>query len=398
MQLTENVKFILARLNEKGYRADVVGGPVRDFLRGVTPDDYDITTDASPEEIKSAFSDKRTVDTGIKHGTVTVMLDKKPYEITTYRIDGEYKDSRHPESVEFTKDISLDLSRRDFTVNAIAYNERDGFTDLFSGISDIENKILRAVGDAEIRFTEDALRILRLVRFASTLGFLVEEKTGKAAFSKMHLLRQISAERIYTEWKKMLSGSNAYDVLLKYREIFEFIIPEITDFSLPDRALFNSSDYATRFFSLFVKNGVGNPELFLSATSSLKTDSQIKNTGVLVLSSIGKYDFWDGNLLSLLMELGLDGALALSRLEILIGGAPLGCDLRISALSESGEAYRLSDLAINGKDVESLGIAGKEIGVTLKALLSAVVFGKCKNEKAELLAYAKNIISATKIT
>ena len=398
MQLTENVKFIINRLNEKGFRADVVGGPVRDFLRGVTPDDYDVTTDASPQEIKEAFSDKRTVDTGIKHGTVTVVIDKEPYEITTYRIDGEYRDSRHPESVEFTRDISLDLSRRDFTVNAIAYNERDGYTDLFSGISDIENKILRAVGDAEKRFSEDALRILRLVRFAATLGFSVEEKTHAAAFSQMHLLRQISAERIYTEWKKMLSGRNAYDVLLKYREIFEFVIPEISGFSLPDRDLFLSSDYESRFFSLFVKNGVGFSELFLKASSNLKTDSQIKNTGILLLSSIGKYDFSNGNLLVPLMELGFDSALALSRLEILIGRAPVGCDIKIIEISESGAVYKLSDLAVNGKDVESIGVVGKEIGVTLKALLSAVVFGRCKNEKDELLSLAKNIVRVTKST
>ena len=156
MRLDENVLFIIERLRAGGYRADVVGGPVRDFLLGKTPSDFDLTTDALPEQIKSAFSDHRTVDTGIKHGTVALILDGEQYEITTYRIDGEYTDSRHPDSVTFTPDITEDLRRRDFTMNAIAYNPTEGITDPFGGREDVAHGVIRAVGEPRVRFTEDA--------------------------------------------------------------------------------------------------------------------------------------------------------------------------------------------------------------------------------------------------
>ena len=168
MRLPENVMLIIERLGARGYRADVVGGPVRDFLLGKTPSDFDLTTDALPEQIKAAFSDLRTVDTGIKHGTVSVIIGGEQYEITTYRIDGEYTDSRHPDSVTFTPDITEDLRRRDFTMNAIAYNPRAGITDPFGGREDVARGVIRAVGEPRLRFTEDALRILRGVRFRAT--------------------------------------------------------------------------------------------------------------------------------------------------------------------------------------------------------------------------------------
>ena len=180
MILTPDVEFILKRLNEKGHRADVVGGPVRDFLRGVTPSDYDITTSATPEEMRFVFKDERTIETGIKHGTITLVYKGENVEITTYRVDGEYTDNRHPESVQFTRKLSGDLERRDFTMNAIAYNPNGNIVDLFDGRSDISNGIIRAIGEPKVRFTEDALRILRAIRFSSCLGFKIEEKTRKA--------------------------------------------------------------------------------------------------------------------------------------------------------------------------------------------------------------------------
>ena len=204
--LPSHVEYILATLEAAGYHAHIVGGSVRDLLLGKNPDDFDITTSALPEETKAVFSDKRTVDTGIKHGTVSLILDGKPYEITTYRLDGEYKDSRHPEAVYFTKNIVEDLSRRDFTVNAMAYNPTTGLVDPFGGRDDLKLGIIRAVGDPYVRFNEDALRILRGIRFSSVLGFKIEDKTSKAIREKRQLLSKVSAERIYVELKKMLSG------------------------------------------------------------------------------------------------------------------------------------------------------------------------------------------------
>ena len=209
IHLPSEVRLIIDRLNKGGYRADIVGGSVRDAHLGREIGDYDITTDAPPERTAELFSDFRTVETGIKHGTLTVVIDKAPYEITTYRTDGEYLDNRHPSSVSFTRELSLDLSRRDFTVNAMCYNERDGLTDLFDGRGDLERRLIRTVGEPPLRFSEDALRILRALRFASVLDFEIEENTARAVREYAHLLENVSRERIYTEWLKLLSGRGA---------------------------------------------------------------------------------------------------------------------------------------------------------------------------------------------
>ena len=205
--LPKNVRFILDRFNDSGYSAYVVGGPVRDLLRGVTPSDYDITTSASPSEIKALFSDIRTVDTGIKHGTVTLVIDSEPYEVTTYRIDGEYLDARHPECVEFTDRLELDLLRRDFTMNAIAYNPGAGLVDTTGGIADIEAKIIRCVGEPSLRFSEDALRILRALRFSATLGFEIEERTADAIFAAKVSLSPNSISSVATVSFSLMMGS-----------------------------------------------------------------------------------------------------------------------------------------------------------------------------------------------
>ena len=204
MYLPDGVKAIIDILGRHGHRADVVGGCVRDSLLGKEPYDYDVTTDATPDEMIDIFRDFRTVPTGIKHGTLTVLVDGTPYEITTYRRDGDYRDHRHPDSVTFTEKIADDLSRRDFTVNAMAYNPTDGLTDLFGGQADLKAHLIRAVGDPTRRFDEDALRILRAVRFSATLGFRIEEGTARAAHDGAHLLSFVSGERIYTEIKKLI--------------------------------------------------------------------------------------------------------------------------------------------------------------------------------------------------
>lgn len=202
IQIPEKVNKIIKRLQEHGYDAYAVGGCVRDSLLGRIPADWDITTSAKPMEVKALF--KRTVDTGLQHGTVTVLLDKEGFEVTTYRIDGEYEDSRHPKEVIFTGKLEEDLKRRDFTINAMAYNDREGLVDVFGGARDLKQKIIRCVGEPGERFTEDALRILRAVRFSAQLGFMIEEDTAKAAGELAHTLKKISAERIHTELVKLL--------------------------------------------------------------------------------------------------------------------------------------------------------------------------------------------------
>lgn len=200
--LPQHVKTIISTLEAAGYEAYAVGGCVRDAVLGREPEDWDITTSAKPEEVKALF--RRTVDTGIAHGTVTVLLDKTGYEVTTYRIDGEYADSRHPKEVSFTDSLQEDLRRRDLTINAMAYNETTGLVDAFGGISDLEGRVIRCVGDARERFGEDALRMLRAVRFAAQLGFSIDEDTQAAIRQMAGSLKHISAERIQTELTKLL--------------------------------------------------------------------------------------------------------------------------------------------------------------------------------------------------
>lgn len=206
LQIPEKVSKIIKLLQQNGYDAYAVGGCVRDSLLGRSPADWDITTSAKPLEVKAIF--RRTVDTGLQHGTVTVMLDREGFEVTTYRIDGEYEDSRHPKEVIFTGNLEEDLKRRDFTINAMAYNETAGLVDVFGGIDDLEKKVVRCVGKAQERFTEDALRILRAVRFSAQLGFSIEEATKKAAGELVGTLKNISAERIRTELVKLLVSAH----------------------------------------------------------------------------------------------------------------------------------------------------------------------------------------------
>ncbi len=202
IQVPEAAKNIIEQLNAHGFEAYVVGGCVRDSLLGRMPEDWDITTSAKPEQVKEIFS--RTVDTGIQHGTVTVLLDHGAYEVTTYRIDGEYEDGRHPKSVEFTGNLLEDLKRRDFTINAMAYSDRDGLVDAFGGEMDLERGMIRCVGNALDRFTEDALRILRAIRFSAQLGFAIERETEAAISAIAPNLEKVSRERIQVELTKLL--------------------------------------------------------------------------------------------------------------------------------------------------------------------------------------------------
>lgn len=212
-------------LEENGHSAYVVGGAVRDAIMGKTADDWDITTSALPEETAKAFEGFRVIETGIKHGTVTVIINKTPLEITTYRIETGYSDNRHPDRVDFTGRVEEDLSRRDFTANSIAYSPKRGFADPFGGQKDIENKIIRCVGEADRRFGEDALRILRALRFSAVLGFEIDGETADSIRRNYNLLKNISVERIFVELSKLLCGKDAGRILREYEDVFFFIIP-----------------------------------------------------------------------------------------------------------------------------------------------------------------------------
>lgn len=225
IQLPEKVKYIINTIMEAGYEAYAVGGCIRDSILGRTPDDWDITTSATPYQVKELF--RRTIDTGIQHGTVTVMLDKEGFEVTTYRIDGEYEDSRHPKEVTFTADLIEDLKRRDFTINAMAYNDETGMVDVFDGMKDMDRKVIRCVGNPRERFTEDALRMMRAVRFSAQLGYRIEEETLAAIRELSPNLAHISAERVQTELVKLVVSPHPENLRIAYEAgITKVILPE----------------------------------------------------------------------------------------------------------------------------------------------------------------------------
>ena len=227
IELTNEIKIIFDTLNSAGYECFMVGGCVRDFLLNIVPNDVDFTTNATPEEMKKCFKNFNVIETGIKHGTLTVIINHIPYEITTYRIDGEYLDNRRPENVIFVKDIKNDLARRDFTINAIAYNPSVGFVDCFDGMQDLKDGVIRCVREPMERLNEDALRILRALRFSAVLGYEIEPLTEKACFELSYLLKNISVERIVSELFKTITQPNAHKIIFDYVDIWGEIIPEL---------------------------------------------------------------------------------------------------------------------------------------------------------------------------
>ena len=388
--LPSGVKGIIKRLEANGKRAHIVGGCVRDFLLSKEPYDYDITTDALPEEMKKIFSDLRTVETGIKHGTLTVLLDGSSYEVTTYRIDGEYEDHRHPKSVVFTDSLLGDLSRRDFTMNAICYSERDGFVDMFSGVEDIKKGMIRAVGEPSVRFEEDALRILRAIRFASVLDFKIEERTARSAVEKADLLRSVSAERIYTEWKKLLSGSAAHKVISEYRDIIShFLFSE--PIVMPDADAFSLASPKARQLSLFALSVEDSAKRFADFSDRMKTDSKTKRLGVAALENLTAPLSSEEDARLLIIKLGIEVTELISELKLLIGEKDVLSPGKIREVSNSGYPLSLSELTVSGEEIKELGFSGKAIGNVLRKLLIMTALDKVKNERSALLTAARKL-------
>lgn len=385
--LPSGAKLIINRLEEAGKQAHIVGGCVRDFLLSKVPFDYDITTDALPEEMRNIFSDLRTIDTGIKHGTLTVLVSGEPYEVTTYRVDGEYENHRKPKSVTFSQSLSEDLSRRDFTMNAICYSERDGFIDGFSGISDIKNRIIRAVGEPSLRFEEDALRILRALRFASQLGFSIENKTEEALFDKAHLLESVSAERIYAEWHKLISGSFAYDVIDRYRDIISrFLFAEPIVLAARDK--FECAEAEIRQLSLFALSRKNPVVAFLNFCDRMKTDSKTKREGILALSDIDISLMTETEIRLALIKHGEKTVRDIFALKEICSFGGVTGERFVTEVISSGYPFSLSELNVNGEDIKALGFSGKEIGDTLAKLLTKTALDEVKNEREALLEAA----------
>lgn len=355
-------------LHKNGFEGYVVGGYVRNMVMNMPPSDIDICTNALPDEICKVFSNYSVYKTGIKHGTVTVMIDNTPAEITTYRIDGEYKNHRQPDKVLFTSSLSEDLSRRDFTINAMAYNETEGIIDLFGGKSDIEKKIIRCVGNAEKRFEEDALRILRALRFSSVLNFDIEEETKKAIFLKYKLLQFVSKERITEEFLKLLSGKNAKKILSEFKEVFTFlsgdnnflqnIYPEDNDPYIL-LSFFNNVD----FLRLSSKD-----EKAIKFIKRHKDKTIISDYDILsLLNSGGKF--------------ATEKVLSLSKNRHLFNN--------FNAILAKDISFSTKNLKISGEEIISLGYSGKMVGKILSTVLGYVMEGKIDNESAIIKNFIK---------
>lgn len=434
IKIPKEAENIINRLNEFGYQAYVVGGCVRDSILGRTPNDWDICTSALPDKVIEIFADYEIIPTGLKHGTVTIVINHIPFEVTTFRVDGNYSDGRRPDTVKFTTDIVKDLSRRDFTINAMAYHPDTGLVDPFGGTQDIKMKTIRCVGNADDRFNEDALRIMRAIRFASVYGFVIEDDTSNAIHCHTKFLDIIAVERINVELCKLLCGGGVLDILLNYSDVISTIIPELKPcigFNQNNRyhqytiyehiahavSNYTGSDMVVKIALLlhdigkpscytedengghFYGHGGPSRDIAEGIVKRLKFDNDTqKNVIELVLyhdaiiePTIKVVKRWLNKIgekqLFRLLEIRMADILAHaegtqeSRIERCIAVRNI-----VEEVISSEQCFKLKDLAVNGNDLMAEGIPqGQQIGKILNLLLDMVINGEAQNEKEELL-------------
>lgn len=437
LKLPEAAERLIETIEAAGFEAYAVGGFVRDCLMNRQCGDVDIASSAPPHTLERILRANGIpfAETGLKHGTVTAITDGIAFEITSFRRDGEYSDFRHPQSVEFVTSLREDLARRDFTINAVAYNPKTGITDAFNGIDDINAKIIRAVGDPDKRFREDALRIMRALRFSSVLSFDIEEKTAQALFDNMNLLKSISAERIYKELTKLLMGRGVYRVMTEYKEILGVILPELKPiFSVeqntrwhiydvwhhtakaveqapPDEALKYTMllhDIGKAFTRTTDKNGTDHfkghqkisAEYAESAMLRLKAPNAVKKR-VMFLVPIHDMHIGTDNvkIKRWLLNIGEDrlrDLIAVKRADKAAQN-PSATSQEINKLDitekelnriiKCREPYRIKDLAINGSDLTAMGISGEAVGNKLNMLINKVIDVEVENSRESLLKY-----------
>lgn len=366
-------------MHNAGFEAFAVGGCIRDIYMGKNPHDFDVTTNALPEQIKHVFSDYKTYDTGIKHGTLSIMFEGIMVEITTYRTESGYSDMRHPNSVKFVKSIEEDLKRRDFTINALAFDNKN-LIDLFGGSDDIDNKIIRCIGNPNDRFKEDGLRILRALRFSATLGFKINSETGEAINKDISILSHIAKERINVELFKMFESKYCFEVLKEYRDVIEYITCPISDLQI-DLISNTVDDFYIRFALIY-------DEKSYEILKKLKFDrNTIKTVCSLVENKNLKCDI--NSVAIAINNLGEDGFVLLCNyLDCLNNSGK-----KIINIMNNLPIKSISQLDFNGSDIiKNTNLKGKEIGECLIKLFLAVVNGKCNNFRDELTDYLKHII------
>ena len=388
IKLPEYVKKIMTDLESKGFEVFAVGGGVRDSLLGKEPDDWDLCTSATPDEMINALKNYTTIPTGLKHGTITVKSDNRFIEITTYRSDGEYSDCRHPNDVIFVKSLEEDLKRRDFTINAFAYNQKGDIIDLFNGRQDLENKIIRCVGVPDKRFKEDALRIIRALRFATVLGFDIESNTEKALFENINLLSEISAERILSELKKIILSSNP-DIIQKYKSVFEYVFgvtlieKDISMIGLMPKDI--SMGFAALFYSI-------EPTKTAKILKKLKMDNKSIAKIKMYLSLKGQCpNLEKSDCKRFINKCGADMAnKCIDFLSVAYKNNSKEWEetrKNIKIIIENKECCSINELDISGTDIKNLGYGGRDIGDILNFLLNAVIEEEVINSREELINF-----------
>lgn len=433
IKIPKEAEKIIEKLNKSGFEAYAVGGCVRDSLLGKEPQDWDICTSARPEQTEKCLKEYKIIETGIKHGTVTVLAEGKPFEVTTYRVDGKYLNNRKPEQVCFVENIREDLGRRDFTINAMAYNREDGIVDMFGGQEDLKHRIIRCAGEAEVRFEEDALRILRALRFASVLGFDIEEKTSDAMRKKKHLLRNISKERIQMELVKLLMGDGAGEILVKYSDVLAAALPQIEpmigfeqnnihhSFDVwqhsAEALKYTPKDKVLRLAALLHDSGkpfcytcdeegtghfYGHAGLSEEKAAEIMRELRFDNQTKHEVCQLVKYH--DGEIIPerryvkrWLNKMGKEQFARLLQLKYadMMGQSMYKRTEKQQALNkihrvmeevlEEEECFSLRDLAVNGRDLTDMGITGKRVGELLNVMLEDVIEGRLENKKSVLL-------------
>ena len=422
--IPKEVSFLIDTIYENGYEAFMVGGCVRDSILNLTPNDYDITTSATPQEIMNIFKDYKIIDTGIKHGTVSIILNNNIYEITTYRIEGEYENNRRPKNVEFTSNIEEDLKRRDFTINAMAYNEQFGIVDKFNGLEDLQKRIIKTVGNPDERFEEDGLRMIRAIRFSSKLGFSIDENTLNSIYKNAYIIKNISIERINDEFTKTLVSDNPQNIILLYKtKILENLgihcnlngyyykelerdinILKSCDNNLLDRLIMLEYLISNKILKYIDKHekykyyceNIKKVNIINNLRYSNKVINYCNDIMEYMIKDLEKID----NIVikRYLNNIGYEKLNKVFKLKLIYNVFLDNknkaeffrqCIIKLNEIENSKECYKISDLDINGKILKDLGYKGKEIGEKLNFLLDEVIKNPLLNKKDILINLLK---------
>ena len=424
MLLPKPVQTALQLLEQNGFEAYVVGGCVRDLLLGLQPTDYDITTNALPGQTQQVFQQMRVIETGKKHGTITVWIDNMPLEITTYRIDGDYSDNRRPDAVRFTRNLEEDLARRDFTINAMAYNEQFGIVDKFNGLEDLQKRIIKTVGNSDERFEEDGLRMIRAIRFSSKLGFSIDENTLKSIYKNAYIIKNISIERINDEFTKNLVSDNPQNIILLYKTkilenlgihcnlngyYYKELERDINILKSCDNNLLDRLIMLEYLISNKILKCIDQHEKYKYYCENIKKVNIINNLRysnkvINYCNDIMEYMIKDIEKIDnivikrYLNNIGYEKLNKVFKLKLIYNVFLDNknkaeffrqCIIKLNEIENSKECYKISDLDINGKILKDLGYKGKEIGEKLNFLLDEVIKNPLLNKKDILINLLK---------